>query len=769
MRWEKRAEILRRGSFASLLAASALTLGCGGGGVSPVAPTPPPPPPSSVAVSVTPGSGTVLLGNSLAFSASVSGTSDSRVTWTVNGLAGGNAAFGTITAAGLYTAPADLPANTSVELRATSLADTSKSAAAVVTVASDISLGVAPAAASVELGAAQSFAPILTSNGHPDPAVEWSLTGVSCPVACGSLDQSGNYTAPPVMPSAGVQVVVQSVADSSRRAAAAVRITSTFSLTLTAPPSVAAGATAQVTAMLQPVPGSNPSTALNWSLSGPGCAGPACGTLTSEGQSRSANGATTALALYTAPANAPSPANVVITVTPQADAARRAQASVDITSGGGLSIAPATATRALLQRIALRVAAGGSSPDVNWSVNGVAGGSAAAGQICVSGSSPCQPVTSSRAAQVDYLAPAAMPQPNPVTIQAVNAADSSQSATAQVTVIAHVVVSVAPASAGIAPGGMQPFAASVLGTDNQNVVWQVRGAGCAGSGSPCGAIDPNGIYAAPAVAPTPDALQVVAISSEDATQAGSASVAIVTGPAILGLHPASVYAGGAAGFTLRVSGSGFRASSPGPGSTLLVGGAARATNCPTAAECTAAIEPADVASAGNVAISVENPDLSQSNAVALVVADPGGSEEVIPLTPAAPVAAGKDIVVVEPTTAGVSQPGASVDLNVAAIGVFSAANNSCTLAGNPLSVTRPSSGLATFDLCVFSASGLDASMTYTVSGSGDVSVIARQPAGLGIIHLTLQVTSAASAGARTLFISNTNLDKTAASGVLEVR
>ena len=75
----------------------------------------------------------------------------------------------------------------------------------------------------------------------------------------------------------------------------------------------------------------------------------------------------------------------------------------------------------------------------------------------------------------------------------------------------------------------------------------------------------------------------------------------------------------------------------------------------------------------------------------------------------------------------------------------------------------------TADICVFSQSGFDTSMTYTVSGPGDVAVISKQPAGLGIIHLTLQVPASSTLGARTLFIQNTNLDKTAASGVLEVQ
>ena len=66
---------------------------------------------------------------------------------------------------------------------------------------------------------------------------------------------------------------------------------------------------------------------------------------------------------------------------------------------------------------------------------------------------------------------------------------------------------------------------------------------------------------------------------------GSANVAISTGSNILSLHPASVYAGGANGFTLTVNGSGFVLSNPGPGSTLLINGSARVDqaniHCPT--------------------------------------------------------------------------------------------------------------------------------------------------------------------------------------------
>jgi hypothetical protein len=266
----------------------------------------------------------------------------------------------------------------------------------------------------------------------------------------------------------------------------------------------------------------------------------------------------------------------------------------------------------------------------------------------------------------------------------------------------------------------------------------------------------------------PDAIEVVAVSADDTSQSGSANVTISTGANILSLHPASVYAGGADAFTLLVDGSGFAVSSPGPGSTLLIGGTVRATACRATTECTAQVTPTDVAVPGSVTVQVQNPAGAESNVVALVVAAPNISDEIIALSSGAPVATAEDIVVVEPTTAGVSVPGDDVDLNVAALGAFSPASNSCSLTGNPVSLQHPASGSATADICLFSESGLDPSMTFTVSGPGDVTMLAKQPVGLGIIQLTLQIQAIAAPGARTLFIQNTNLDKTAASGSLVV-
>jgi hypothetical protein len=761
--------------FFVLLTASACTLGCVGVGTGSVAP-PPPPPTSSIRVTVTPASAAVILGNTQAFAATVTNTNNASVSWSVNGVAGGNAAVGTITAGGVYTAPADLPANAgtapataAVQVAATSQADTTKSATSAVTITSDVAIVLTPNAAAVELGAAQGFHAAVTSSGHPDTALRWSVSGTACPSGCGGVDATGNFTAPRILPNpASVTLAAQSVADPSKQAAATVTITSSFTVQLAAPTSVAAGGFATIAATLTPAPGSNPSAALAWSLSGSGCGGASCGVLTVVTTQSAGGGPAAASATYAAPAIAPSPNIVTVTVTPQADPSKKAQATLAIQSDGSVIVSPATATLAGNHRLTLTAQVSGSAnAGVTWSVNGIVGGNSTFGQICVVATTPCQPVTSGPAAQVDYLAPGAIPSPNPVTVQATSAADSAKRASAEITVINHVIVTVQPANVILAPLAVQGFTATVIGTSNQSVIWQVQGTACA-TATVCGAIDQNGVYTAAGAAPSPDTLQVVAISADDTSQSGRATVVISTGANILALHPASVYAGAADGFTLRVDGSGFAAASPGPGAQLLIAGTARPTTCTSSTECTAPVTAADVATPGSVTIQMQNPNGAKSNVVALVVATPNGPDKVIPLTGAAPAATAKDIEVVEPTTAGVSVLGDDVDLNVAALGTFSVANNSCTLGGNPVVLARPASGTATADICLFSESGLGTSMTYTVSGTGDVTVLSKQPVGLGIIRLTLQIPASAVQGARTLFIQNTNLDKTAASGALEV-
>jgi hypothetical protein len=474
---------------------------------------------------------------------------------------------------------------------------------------------------------------------------------------------------------------------------------------------------------------------------------------------------------YTAPQNLPAFTSVTIRARSNAHPAIAASATVTFTTAINVSLTPTNSTRAVGHRQAFAVLVNNTAnQNVSWQVNGIAGGNTSVGQICSAGSIPCQQISASNSGSVDYLSPAGVPSPNPVTVTATSLADSSQSASASVTILPHIVVSVLPGNASLAGNGQQRFSATVSGTDNQQVTWTISGAGCGAAGS-CGLIDSMGLYVAPPSAPGQNLISVTATSVEDTSQSGTATVVISGGAAISSLAPTSAYAGAAGGFTLKVFGGNFMASSPGPGSMIVVAGAARSTFCASTTQCTTSLSASDLSVAGNLNVGLQNPDGTLSNTVTFVVLAAGSSPGVIPLTPGAPSATGKDIVVVELSTNGGSGAAGNVSLNVAAIGTYVVATSSCILGGSPVAILRPPSGVATADLCLFSVSGLDPSFTYTLSGPpiADIVITNRESLGLGIIHLTLQVPATAAVGVRTLFVENPNKDKAAGTGAIEVR
>lgn len=121
-----------------LISFTIVTIACGGGDN---IPPPsggggnPPPPPSAVSVSVDPARASVIITQTQQFKATVNNTSDTTVTWSVNGIAGGDSNVGTITSDGVYTAPAKVPSPAQFKVTATSKADASKSSDASLTVA----------------------------------------------------------------------------------------------------------------------------------------------------------------------------------------------------------------------------------------------------------------------------------------------------------------------------------------------------------------------------------------------------------------------------------------------------------------------------------------------------------------------------------------------------------------------------------------------------------------------------------------------------------
>ena len=98
------------------------------------------PPPQQITVTVTPSSATVRAGDTQQFTATVTGTTNQSVNWSVNGISGGNQTTGTISASGTYTPPAQLPTPNQVQVMATSVADASANSSAKVTLANPIAL-----------------------------------------------------------------------------------------------------------------------------------------------------------------------------------------------------------------------------------------------------------------------------------------------------------------------------------------------------------------------------------------------------------------------------------------------------------------------------------------------------------------------------------------------------------------------------------------------------------------------------------------------------
>jgi len=173
-----------------------------------------------VAVTVTPATATVLTGAMQTFTAAVTNTANMAVTWSVNGVNGGNSTVGMISTAGVYTAPSTVPSPAAVTIKATSAADTTKSASATVTVAAPITVSVTPGTANVAAGMTQMFTAAVTGNSNM--SVNWSVNGVAGGNSTvGMISASGAYTAPVAVPTpATVTITAVSVADSTKMGSA---------------------------------------------------------------------------------------------------------------------------------------------------------------------------------------------------------------------------------------------------------------------------------------------------------------------------------------------------------------------------------------------------------------------------------------------------------------------------------------------------------------------------------------------------------------------
>jgi serine protease len=87
-----------------------------------------------ITVAVSPTSPIVGVSASQQFAATVANSSNTAVTWQVNGVAGGNSTVGTISSSGMYTAPSAVPSPATVTVTAVSAADTARTGTAQLTI-----------------------------------------------------------------------------------------------------------------------------------------------------------------------------------------------------------------------------------------------------------------------------------------------------------------------------------------------------------------------------------------------------------------------------------------------------------------------------------------------------------------------------------------------------------------------------------------------------------------------------------------------------------
>ncbi len=177
---------------------------------------------TTVAVAVSPATATVNTAATQQFTATISNSTNTAVTWEVNGLAGGNQTVGFISSSGLYTAPQTVPTPASVTITAISQANTSIAGTATVTITASTTpsatLVISPTAATVPAGGQQGFTATVGGSSAP---VTWSVSCQSTATgACGTISTGGIYTAP-LSPPLGANVSITATPQNTNSAASA--------------------------------------------------------------------------------------------------------------------------------------------------------------------------------------------------------------------------------------------------------------------------------------------------------------------------------------------------------------------------------------------------------------------------------------------------------------------------------------------------------------------------------------------------------------------
>ena len=461
---------------------------------------------------------TVALGESLTLTATVSGTPNAVLTWSVDGVTNGNSTTGMLTGTGLtrtYTAPpVNVPNPNPVTFKILSAADNTTSQTATATVADTIVVTVNPSSTKVALGGTQVFT--ATISNTMNTALNWYVNGVLDGNATqGTLTGTGltrTYTAPPVdVPSpnsAWIRVV--SAADPAKYTTVKVTVTDSIAITLSpSSASVALGGTKLFTATIS----NTANTGLYWYVNGYHNGS------STQGKLSACTTTAPLTCTYTAPpVDVPSPNPAVIKVASVADLSKFETANATVTDTIGVTLSPASASVAL-NSTQLFTAAISNTPNtaLNWYVNGVPNGNSTQGALTGTGLTRT------------YTAPPVdVPSPNPVVIEAASAADPSKSKTVLATVTDKIAVTLSPLSKSLALGSTQVFTATISNTTNPALNWYVNGV--LNGNAMQGTLSGSGLtrtYAAPMVsAPSPNPVVIEVVSVADPTKFKTANVTV---------------------------------------------------------------------------------------------------------------------------------------------------------------------------------------------------------------------------------------------------
>src|SRR5277367_605797 len=478
-------------------------------------------------ISVSPGTASVQASQSARFVATIQNDSQNKgVTWTLSGADCSGATCGSLsnvtTTSVTYTSPASVPTPATVTLLATSLTDSTKSASAALTVTAPppISVSVSPATTSVRVSQSAPFTATL-QNDSQNKGVTWTLSGAGCSGAsCGSLSNvtttSVTYTAPASVPTpAAVTLLATSLTDSTKSASAALTVTAPPPISVSVSPvttSVQVSQSAPFTATLQ---NDSQNKGVTWTLSGAGCSGASCGSLSNV---------TTTPVTYTAPASVPTPAAVTLLATSVTDNTKSATATLTVTADPpiSVSVSPGTASVQVSQSAPFTTTIQNDSQNkgVTWTLSGTGCSGATCGSL--------SNVTTT---SVTYTAPASVPTPTAVTLLATSVTDNTRSATATLTVTADppISVSVSPGTASVQVSQSAPFTTTIQNdSQNKGVTWTLSGTGC--SGATCGSLSnvttTSVTYTAPASVPTPTAVTLLATSVTDNTRSATATLTV---------------------------------------------------------------------------------------------------------------------------------------------------------------------------------------------------------------------------------------------------